>query len=178
MYTVVPNVLGYLEKDGRVLLGLREDRPSKIYRNQWDLPGGQIESGETVEEALRREFCEETGLVIMRASLIDAFHNCNPDEGVPGLCLLYRVQEVGGVMQASADLQALEYVDKPRIEELPLPPWSEYFLRAYLHGKSDEPDSVQRMTGAPWRMNAQVRLWSRESRPTSRCRGALPPSSA
>ena len=38
MYTVVPNVMGYLEKDGKVLLGLREDRPSKIYRKHWVFP--------------------------------------------------------------------------------------------------------------------------------------------
>ena len=56
MYMVIPNVLGYLEKDGKVLLGLREDQPSKIYRNQWDLPGGQIEPGEPVEEALVQEY--------------------------------------------------------------------------------------------------------------------------
>jgi ADP-ribose pyrophosphatase YjhB (NUDIX family) len=132
MYMVVPNVLGYLEKDGKVLLDLREDQPSKIYRNQWDLPGGQIEPGETIEEALVREFLEETGLMIVKARLIDAFHNSKPDEGAPGLCLLYRVEETRGKMQAASDLQALEYVEKSRIRELRLPPWSEYFLREYL----------------------------------------------
>lgn len=132
MYMVVPNVLGYLEKDGKVLLGLREDQPSKIYGNQRDLPGGQIESGETVEEALVREFLEETGLVIVRARLMDAFHNSKPDEGTPGLCLLYHVEEARGKMRAASDLQALEYVEKSRIRELQLPPWSKHFLREYL----------------------------------------------
>jgi 8-oxo-dGTP pyrophosphatase MutT (NUDIX family) len=73
IYTVVPNVLGYLEKDDKVLLGLRKGQPSKIYPNHWDLPGGRIESGESVEKALVREFLEETGLVIMQARLVDAF---------------------------------------------------------------------------------------------------------
>ncbi|MBC8445862.1 MAG: NUDIX domain-containing protein [Chloroflexi bacterium] len=73
MHTVVPNVMGYLEKDDKVLLGLRKDQPLKIYRDHWDLPGGRIELGETVEEALVREFLEETGLVIMGARLMDAF---------------------------------------------------------------------------------------------------------
>lgn len=132
MYTVVPNVLGYLERDSKILLGLREDRPSKIYRNQWDLPGGQIERDETVEEALRREFLEETGLVIVKAHLMEAYHNSNPDEGAPGLCLLYRIEEAEGKMQAASDLQVLEYVEKSRIGRLQLPPWSRYFLREYL----------------------------------------------
>ena len=133
MYTVVPNVLGYLEKDDRILLGLREDRPSKIYRNQWDLPGGQIEPGETIEEALGREFLEETGLTIVHAHLIEAYHNSDPDEGAPGLCLLYRIEKAAGEIQAASDLQVLEFVEKSRIEKLQLSPWSKYFLREYLH---------------------------------------------
>ena len=96
MYMVVPNVMGYLEKDDKVLLGLREDQPLKIYRNHWDLPGGRIEPGETVEEALKREFLEETGLLITKARLMDAFHNSKPGEGAPGLCLLYRIEEAKG----------------------------------------------------------------------------------
>jgi len=141
MYTVVPNVMGYLEKDGKVLLGLREDRPSKIYRKHWDLPGGRIEPGETVDEALGREFFEETGLTIMRARLMDAFHNSKPDEGAPGLCLLYSIEQVEGETRASSDLQAIECVEKSRIRELQLTPWSKYFLREYLQ-RLDHPDGV------------------------------------
>jgi 8-oxo-dGTP diphosphatase len=134
MYTVVPNVLCYFERAERILLGRRETRRHKIYRNLWDLPGGCIEPAETVEEALKREFLEETGLTIVRAHLVDVFHNKDPDEGAPGLCLLYRIEEVEGEMQAGSDLQALEFVEKLRIRELPLPPWSKYFLREYLQG--------------------------------------------
>lgn len=134
MYKVVPNVLGYLEKNDSILLGLREDQLSKIYRNQWDLPGGQIEPGETAEEALKREFLEETGLTIVRAHLMEAYHNNEPEEGAPGLCLLYRIEEAKGEMEAASDLQAVEYVEKLRIKELQLPPWSKYFLREYLPG--------------------------------------------
>ena len=143
MYTVVPNVMGYLEKDDQVLLGLREDRPLKIYRNHWDLPGGRIEPGETIVEALRREFLEETGLTIVKAHLMGAYHNSDPDEGAPGLCLLYYVEEAEGEMQASSDLQAIEYVEKSRIRRLQLPPWSKYFLREYLQGDVDDPSSAQ-----------------------------------
>lgn len=143
MYTVVPNVMGYLEKDDRVLLGLREDAPSKIYRNHWDLPGGQIVPGETVVEALRRELLEETGLTILRAHLMEAYHSGDPDEGAPGLCLLYYIEEAEGEMQASSDLQALEYVEKDRISTLQLPPWSQYFLREYLHWRAGDPNETQ-----------------------------------
>jgi 8-oxo-dGTP diphosphatase len=42
------------------------------YTGLWDLPGGGIGFGEAPEAALRREFIEETGLVIASATLLRA----------------------------------------------------------------------------------------------------------
>ena len=48
--------------DGRFLL---TSRPAgKAYAGYWEFPGGKIESGETVHEALRRELLEEIGITI------------------------------------------------------------------------------------------------------------------
>lgn len=46
------------------MLLLRNDR------NEWELPGGRPESGETPEECLSREILEETGLVVEVGSCI------------------------------------------------------------------------------------------------------------
>lgn len=45
--------------DGRVLLV-----KTHKWRGSWGVPGGKLEYGETLEEALRREFLEETGLTL------------------------------------------------------------------------------------------------------------------
>lgn len=48
--------------DGRFLLTSRP--PGKVYAGYWEFPGGKIEPGESVEQALARELHEELGLAI------------------------------------------------------------------------------------------------------------------
>ena len=48
-------------RDGKILLTRRANDPK---RPRWTFPGGRIESGETIAEALKREILEETGLTI------------------------------------------------------------------------------------------------------------------
>lgn len=49
-------------KEGRFLLTSRPE--GKVYAGYWEFPGGKLEAGETVEQALRRELHEELGITI------------------------------------------------------------------------------------------------------------------
>jgi len=55
------------ESDGALLLSTRP--PGKPYAGYWEFPGGKIEAGETVEQALRRELHEELGITIGAAEI-------------------------------------------------------------------------------------------------------------
>jgi 8-oxo-dGTP diphosphatase len=56
-----------MQADGQFLLTSRPE--GKVYAGYWEFPGGKLEAGETVEEALRRELQEELGIVIGQAQI-------------------------------------------------------------------------------------------------------------
>lgn len=76
---------GILGRDGHVLV-MKNDR------DEWELPGGHVEPKESPEDAVIREFFEETGLTCAIAGMISAdFYQPLEDESV---CLLfYAVRE-------------------------------------------------------------------------------------
>lgn len=49
-------------REGRFLMTSRPE--GKVYAGHWEFPGGKLEQGETVEQALRRELHEELGIDI------------------------------------------------------------------------------------------------------------------
>ena len=59
----VPCVSIILEnREGEVLLLLRDNKSTTVFPNHWTLVGGKVEDGETPEMAAHRELAEETGL--------------------------------------------------------------------------------------------------------------------
>ena len=66
-----------IKPNGDFLLTSRP--PGKVYEGYWEFPGGKLEAGETVEQALRRELIEEIGITIgaaqpWRVDLVDYPH--------------------------------------------------------------------------------------------------------
>ena len=56
-----------IRPDGDFLL---TSRPvGKVYEGYWEFPGGKLEAGETVAQALQRELHEELGIIIGPAAL-------------------------------------------------------------------------------------------------------------
>ena len=54
-----------MKANGDVLLGQRPN--GKPYAGYWEFPGGKVESGESIFDALKREFVEELGVEVVSA---------------------------------------------------------------------------------------------------------------
>jgi 8-oxo-dGTP diphosphatase len=66
-----------IDPDGRFLLTSRPE--GKVFAGYWEFPGGKLEAGESVEEALARELHEELGIAVgavapWRVELMDYPH--------------------------------------------------------------------------------------------------------
>jgi len=65
----IVSVAAVVFKDNKVLLIKRKYDPGK---GKWSVPGGVVELGETLRDAVRREIFEETGIFIEPREVIDA----------------------------------------------------------------------------------------------------------
>ena len=54
----------FVNDQRKVLLLLRDDKPTIPYPNMWDVPGGHVDDGETAEQCIVREMKEEMDLTL------------------------------------------------------------------------------------------------------------------
>jgi mutator protein MutT len=104
--------VGAVVLDGaKVLLIKRGHAPLK---GQWSLPGGGVEIGETLEQAIAREVLEETGLTIEVGPMVEVLDRISRDAGgrvehhfvlVDFVC-----RPGGGVLRGASDAEDAAWV--------------------------------------------------------------------
>ncbi len=88
-----------LERQGIVFVRRR----NPPFQHWWALPGGMVEIGETVEEALVREVEEETGLQVHPFHLIGVFSNPTRDPRGHTVSIAFQAEVLGGTIKAGSD---------------------------------------------------------------------------
>jgi ADP-ribose pyrophosphatase YjhB (NUDIX family) len=114
--------VGAVILDGRrVLLVERGNEPLRGY---WSLPGGAVEPGERLEDALIREVHEETGLCVHTGAIAAVFERIMPDAS--GGCEYHYVlidfycAIAGGDLRAGSDSSRVEWFDVDALGALPI----------------------------------------------------------
>ena len=62
MKTLLVALIGLINENNEVLISFRKNRSQ--YNNFWEFPGGKVEDGETIDNALEREIKEELSINI------------------------------------------------------------------------------------------------------------------
>jgi 8-oxo-dGTP diphosphatase len=114
--------VGAIILDGdQILLEKRKNSPGK---GKWSVPGGLVDLGENVEDAVVREVKEETGLEVYEPRLVDVVDYISLGErgGVMYHYVIidYLVTSKGGKPKAASDAADLKWVPFNEVDEYDL----------------------------------------------------------
>ena len=119
---------------GQVLMARRKNPPAQ---GKWSLPGGVIKTGEELEDALKREMSEESGLEVKVDSLLSVssriVKNAKGEVQYHFVLLDYLCKQIGGLLKAGSDASEIRWVPRDEIKDLET---TEGVVDVILKGKS------------------------------------------
>lgn len=99
------------DDDGRLLVVRRRNPPGA---GRWTVPGGRVELGERLEDAVAREVAEETGLDVEVGAVIGVFEILTDE--LHAVSIDHRVHPVSGRLAAGDDATDARWMTRSQLE--------------------------------------------------------------
>ena len=146
---VLVSVCAVIEGEKRkILLVWEGDLP---YHDWWVVPGGYVKPDETVQEAVKREVREETGLEIVSDRLIGIYDDFIAHEDGEGpihhIVIAYKTRVIGGEAVVTRESREYAWIDVKEIEKSPRIP--EVFKRIISDFKNKRIGKFRSRLGRP-----------------------------
>ena len=120
------------DKDGNILL-------VKTYHGGWVFPGGQVEEGENLMDALTREIKEESGIAVEVSYIIGIYSNTGKHKGYNGVKMIptkvmmdYVCTPVSGDLCTSEETSESCWVPKDKVLDMIVAPAIRERYQTYL----------------------------------------------
>lgn len=101
-----------VDAEGRLLVVLRRDPPAA---GRWTIPGGRLEPGERIVEAVAREVAEETGLEVAVGELAGVAESIGEDHHL--VIIDHHAEVVGGALRAGDDALDARFMSGAELAE-------------------------------------------------------------
>jgi 8-oxo-dGTP diphosphatase len=99
-------VVGLVEREGEVLIARKRVVEGHFLSGQWHVPGGRVEAGEPLEDAVKREIREEAGIEV---DVVESLGVVELEEQRAKVHW-FRCVHRGGELRAGDDVVEVEYV--------------------------------------------------------------------
>ena len=129
----IPTVDAIIQKSSFLLLIKRQNDP---YKDTFALPGGFVDEGETVEEALIREVFEETSLEIHPIEILGVYSTPTRDPRGHMMTVVFITITYGGELSAGDDAKELHWIPLDNINNIDLAFDHKLIIKDYINWRN------------------------------------------
>lgn len=111
-------------------------RGGEPLKGEWSLPGGVLETGETLQQGVVREVIEETGLDVEPLNLVGVYDRIIPDSAgkvqFHYVLIDYECRVTGSQLRAGSDVTEAQWARWEEIDRLDMADRTKFVIRKVL----------------------------------------------
>ena len=130
----IPTVDAIIQNSSSILLVKRRKDP---YKNQFALPGGFVNEGETIEKAIEREVYEETSLEVHPIDILGVYSDPTRDPRGHMMTVVFIVLMIRGTPTAGDDAKEISWIPIEKLNDIKIAFDHKLIINDYLRWKRE-----------------------------------------